>query len=159
MDTQDTSVCHSTVLLVHHTILCILRSKDIAPRHGIAHGRTGRDNVHAPEAMTLPMCVKATGALGKKKGRGGHAWAPHPAPTTLPSSPASANTYTDIPKPNRAYRPHPLREATSPSSSSPLSLFLPSTPLLAPRRLVFFPSVSARRRSTPPPDLGFHSPF
>jgi hypothetical protein len=67
MDTQDTSVCHSTVLLVHHTILCILRSKDIAPRHGIAHGRTGRDNVHAPEAMTLPMCVKATGALGKKK--------------------------------------------------------------------------------------------
>jgi hypothetical protein len=95
------------------TILCILRSKDIAPIHGIAHGRMDRDNVHAPEAVTLPMGVKATGALGEKKGRGGHARAPHPAPTTLPSSPASANTHTDIPKPNRAYRPPPLSASRS----------------------------------------------
>jgi hypothetical protein len=141
------------------TILCILRSKDIAPIHGIAHGRMDRDNVHAP--VTLPMGVKATGALGKKKAEEatrGHLTRRRPPCRPAPQAPTRTPIYQNRTAPT-ALRPYPLREATSPSSpsSSPLSLFLPSTPLLAPRRLVF-PSVSARRRSTPP-DLGFHAPF
>jgi hypothetical protein len=72
------------------TILCILRSKDIAPIHGIAHGRMDRDNVHAPEAVTLPMGVKAT---GQRRPRAGTSpGADHPA--VLPRKRQHAHRYT-----------------------------------------------------------------